>query len=387
MPRHPHASPSIAAMPASPYSNLAGRAAASGRPVVPLHVGDTWLLPPAGSRMEDLRAADCPGLHNYAPVRGLPALLDAIVDRTRAATGEAVTPDQLLVTGGATAGLSAVVGALVAPGDEVLILAPYWPLIAGIVATFSGVPVAVPVLHDDVPSPEALLEALRARLTDRTVAVYVNTPNNPTGRILPAPALEAIAAFARDHDLWLVADEVYDAYTYGDAVHVPLRTLAPDRTFAAYSFSKTYGMAGNRAGYVVGPARPMADVAKIGVYTLYSAPTASQYAALAALRGQGDAWVADARARYAEVGAEAAARLGVPAPQGSTFLFLDASPALDDRGLAGLLGDCADRGVLVAPGDSFGPFPHHLRLCYTSVPREQVLEGVDVVAALLGRSR
>ena len=125
MPRFPHPSPAIAAMPASPYSNLAARAARSGHPLAPLHVGDTWRTPAEGCRMEDLLVDEIPGLHAYAAVRGLPALVDALVARTRVRTGEAVEPDQILVTGGATAGLSAIVGAIVAPGDEVLILTPY----------------------------------------------------------------------------------------------------------------------------------------------------------------------------------------------------------------------------------------------------------------------
>ena len=85
------------------------------------------------------------------------------------------------------------------------------------------------------------------------------------------------------------------------------------------------------------------------------------------------------------LGRRAAARLGVPAPEGSTFLFLDVADALDERGLTGLLEDCVDRGLLVAPGPSFGPFPTHIRVCFTSAEPERVLAGVDVLAGLLGR--
>jgi aspartate/methionine/tyrosine aminotransferase len=85
------------------------------------------------------------------------------------------------------------------------------------------------------------------------------------------------------------------------------------------------------------------------------------------------------------VGEKAAARLGEPAPQGSTFLFLDVASALDERGLPGLLDRCAERGVLVAPGPSFGPFPHHIRVCFTCAPPEVVLRGVEALAQVLGR--
>lgn len=381
MPRHPHVSPTIAAMGGSVYSNLAHRLAAHTGPTYPLHIGDTWREPPAECQMEALRTADNPGLHRYASVHGLPALLDAIVARERATTMLPVAPDEVLVTAGATGGLGAVAGALLAPGDEVLLLAPYWPLIAGIVRTMGGTPVPVPVF--DGPVDAATVRAVvEGALTHRTVAIYANTPNNPTGRLLPTATLEALVDVARAQDLWLWTDEVYAHYAYA-APHTFGRPLAPERTFAAHSFSKAYGMAGNRCGYVVGPSDVMEHLRKVSTHTFYSTPTAAQVAAARALDGPGDAWAAEAAAGYAEVGAEAARRLGLPAPEGSTFLFFDVADALDDAGLAGLLEACVDRGLLLAPGPSFGPFPTHVRLCFTAAPPEVVLDGVDILAEVL----
>jgi DNA-binding transcriptional MocR family regulator len=122
---------------------------------------------------------------------------------------------------------------------------------------------------------------------------------------------------------------------------------------------------------------------KLGAHTSYSAPTASQHAALRILAGAGDAWVAEARAEYAATGAEAARRLGAPPPEGGTFLFLDVADALDARGLGGLLEDCAEEGLFLAPGPSFGPYPTHVRLCYTAVPPVSALRGVDILAKRL----
>jgi aspartate/methionine/tyrosine aminotransferase len=379
MPRFPAVSPSVAAMPASVYSSLVERAARSGGEVYPFHVGDTWMEPAPEARMEALSVARHPGMHRYAPVRGLPALLEAIARRVEEKTGERCDEQQLLLTAGATGGLAAVVCAVVAPGEDVLILAPYWPLISGIVRSFSANPIPVPVLHDHVPTPAEVTDALTAALTPLTSAVYLNTPNNPTGRVLPAEVIDAIVAFARQHDLWILADEVYEDYVYTGS-HTPTRPRAPERTLASYSFSKAFGMAGNRVGWLVGPAEAMREVGKVGTHSFYSAPTASQLSALAALSGPGDAWIAQARALYAEVGAEVARTLGVPAPQGSTFLFLDVQ-----RPLPELLERCADRGVLLAPGPSFGPYPQHVRLCYTAAPPEVTLRGATVLAQLLQR--
>lgn len=380
MPRHPDLSPSVRAVRGSVYSAFQ----ASPGERIPLHIGDTWMEPPEGCRMEDLRVADHPGMHRYAPVEGLPALLTALTERDRQRTGLDTQPDQVLVAAGATGALGAAAGALVAPGEEVLLLAPYWPLIAGIVRSFHGVPVDVPFL-DGVDSAEALIEALAARRTERTVALYWNTPHNPTGRVLPRSWIEAMVEWARAEELWILADEVYEEYVYGGE-HVPARPLAPERVVAVSSFSKTYGMAGNRCGWLCAPGEAVAAMRRVATHTFYSTPTASQLAALAALEHGAD-WVAAAREEYRRLGTMAASRLGVPAPQGSTFLFLDLSSRLDGRSLEQFLTECAERGLLLAPGPSFGPFPHHVRLCFTAAPPEEVERGVEILADLLGSPR
>ncbi|HLL85204.1 MAG TPA: pyridoxal phosphate-dependent aminotransferase [Longimicrobium sp.] len=382
MPRFPAYAPSVAGMSGSLYASLTERLARHQGELYPLYVGDTWMEPPEGCRMEDLTVAENPGMHRYAPVQGLPRLVDAIVERTRARTSVPTERDNVLVTAGATGALGAVVGGLLQPGDEVLLLAPYWPLISGIVTSFHGTPVPVPFLEAD--GAQALVEAVRGRLTGRSVALYLNTPNNPTGRVLPRAWMEALVALAREHGLWLISDEVYELYVY-QGEHVAARALAPERTFSCYSFSKAYGMAGNRCGYVVGPADGVAQLRKVSTHTFYATPTASQLAALRALDGKGDRWAEDAAAQYRDTGARAALRLGVPPPEGSTFLFVDVSAALDERGLPGLLERCVERGLLVAAGPSCGPFPHHVRLCFTCAPPEVVLRGVDVLARVLGR--
>ncbi|MEZ5332209.1 MAG: pyridoxal phosphate-dependent aminotransferase [Thermoanaerobaculia bacterium] len=384
MPRPPDVAGSVAGIPGSVYSALADRLARFEGTVYPLHVGDTWMEPPEGCRMEDFRVADHPGMHRYASPQGLPQLIEAIAGRLSERTGLATEPSSVLVAAGATGALGAVAGAIVDPGDEVLILAPYWPLISGIVRSFHGTPVPVPVLGR-AGSAEEVTTALDDLLTERTVALYLNTPNNPTGRVLPRPWVEALAEWARRHDLWLLSDEVYEETLY-EGEHVYARPLAPERTFSAHSFSKAYGMAGNRCGWVVGPAEVMGELRKVSTHTFYSTPTASQLAAVAALEdGRGERWAAHARELYRAIGGEAAERLGVEAPAGSTFLFLDVADRLDERGLGGFLEDCADRGLFLAPGPSFGPYPTSVRVCFTAAPPEVVREGVGVLAGLLGR--
>lgn len=383
MPRFPHVTPTIAAMKGSPYSALAHRLATHEGQTYPLHVGDTWMEPAAGARMEDFTVRDHPGLHRYTSPHGLPALLDALARRVEDRTGVSTDRGDVLVTAGGTGGLGAVAGALVSPGDEVLIAAPHWPLIAGIVRSFHGVPVMVPLVGE-VRTAEEAVAAFADRLSSRTVAVYLNTPNNPTGAVYPGPWIEAVVRWAAARDLWVWSDEVYEDYVY-DGSHTHVRPLAPERTFSAYSFSKAYGMAGNRVGYIVGPRDAMAHILKVSTHTFYSAPTAAQLAALEVLGPRGDDWLGMAYDKYKALGQMAAQRLGVPAPGGSTFLFLDVAEHLDERGLNGLLEDLVAKGLLVAPGPSFGPYPTHIRVCFTCAPPEIVERGMEVLAAHLGR--
>ena len=249
---------------------------------------------------------------------------------------------------------------------------------------YFGVPRIIAKMLDGKIKPAEAVALVERHRTDRTVAIYWNTPNNPTGRVIPGEVLHALVEWAAEHDLWVITDEVYEHYQFAGE-HTYSRPFDPARTFAAHSFSKAYGMAGNRCGYVVGPSTAMGELRKVATHTFYSTPTAAQLAAVAALAGPGDAWAAAARDQYRETGTWAADRLGLPPPQGSTFLFFDAAPWLDGDGLDGFLARCADRGLFLAPGPSFGPYPTHVRLCYTAAPPERVREGVEALAEMLGR--
>jgi N-succinyldiaminopimelate aminotransferase len=124
---------------------------------------------------------------------------------------------------------------------------------------------------------------------------------------------------------------------------------------------------------------------KVSTHSFYSAPTASQLAGMRALQGPGPLWAAAAAAQYEDTGRKVAARLGIAPPQGSAFLFVDVARHLDERGLQGFLERCVEHRLLVAPGPSFGPFPHHVRLCFTCSPPDVVLRGAEVLARLMGR--
>ena len=272
-------------MRADVFSSLVGRLNRSVDEVYPLHVGDTWLDPTEPARMESLRISEHADLHRYAPPPGLPQLRTALVEREREATGLDLDLDQVLVTAGATSGLHCVLTVLLEPGDEVLVLTPHWPLIVGITRACRGVPVLVDVLNalrGTATRGEDLAAAAAAQRTPRTKALYVSSPNNPSGRVLPAAALQHLADWARRENLWLISDEVYEELAF-DIPHQRMAPFAPERTVTSFSFSKTYGIAGTRCGYVTGPKAVINEATKIATHSFYNAPTPGQIAALAAL--------------------------------------------------------------------------------------------------------
>lgn len=381
MPKHPNLSPSVLGMGSAVFSKLAHKISSIEGEVFPLHVGDTFMEPCVGSRMEDLTVAEHPGMHRYVSPQGISPLIARICDKVESFNGLPVEKGAVLVTAGATGALAAAIGAVTAPGDEVLILAPFWPLIRGIVSTMRATPVEVP-FYDRVGSVADVVEAITERITSKTVAIYVSTPSNPTGVVLQAAWLQAIAELARERGIWIFSDEVYERYVFeGEACSIG--QYAPERTLTAFSFSKTYGMAGNRCGYLVGPPEIIRQCRKVSTHTVYASPTASQWAALRALE-QGEEWVAKASALYKSAGYEAADTLALPRPQGSTFLFLDVSHKLDERGVFGFLEDCLDDGLILAPGPSFGVgYEAFVRICFTAAPNDVVQRAVGLLRARL----
>ena len=390
MPRFPLASLPVRGMSDRVYTTLGDRAARSGRVVHPLHVGDTYLEPLEAARAEAQLTRDRPRLHNYAPVQGEPELRRAFVDRLEKRHGLALDADAVQVVPGATAGVSIAAQILVDPGDEVLVLAPFWPLSRGVVAARGGKAVEIPFFTRlDEPGFDVERE-LERHVTGRTVAIYVNSPNNPTGAMLTEDHVEAIARVAARHDLWVWVDEAYDELRYDgrDTKPVYLHPRLHDRALVFHTLSKSHGIAGSRIGFVHGPEAIMETFRGMQVYATYCAPRPLQFGAVRALR-EGDAWVASARLAYAEAAAAVASAIGVPAPRAGTFLFFDASPFLreGETTCAPFLERAADVGVLLTPGHVSGAaYARWARLCFTAVPPDALRAALDALRPVLTRS-
>jgi aspartate/methionine/tyrosine aminotransferase len=301
-----------------------------------------------------------------------------------------VASKNVLLGAGATHALFCAAEAILSPGDDVLLAAPYWPLAHGILVATGARPIEVPFSARLYGEPGLDAGAiLRAALTPATSAIYLITPNNPDGKVLSKTDLESVAALAIEKDLWVFADEAYADFAF-EAPHLSIASLPgmAERTITAYSFSKSHALAGLRVGYVVAPEEVVRVALRVSTHSVFNVPVAMQHAAAAAL-ASGSRWNERAQLLYRrslEAVVEGLRDTGAtfPMPEGGAYAFIDFSGVLGDRPLSVLLERAIARGVLLAPGVGFGThFAKHARLCFTSEPLPRLQEGlVRLVAAM-----
>lgn len=390
MPRYPNRAATSASLSHGVFSALVRKAKSHPGPVYPLHVGDTYKAPPAAFTDALDQAARQHGIHTYSPVQGEPILLEAIATYVndkleRAGQTRRVDVADIQVQSGATAGMSVVAAAVLDEGDEVILPSPFWPLIRGIIASRGAHPVEVP-LYTRLSDPDFDLEAtLEAAITPKTTAIYLNSPNNPSGQILNDAHNATIEKVAARHNLWVLCDEAYEELAFGAPV-APFWTRpgVHQRTIVTHTLSKTFAIAGARIGFTHGPHEVMETIRSVQTYATYCAPQVMQHAAAAALR-EGQTFLDETRAAYARAAQAAAACLNVPRPQGGTFVFFDCQPYLrESEPLISFLERCLKGGVLLTPGTaSGGAFGSWARLCFTSVPLPELEQGLDALSAVL----
>ena len=369
---------------------------AAGENVIGFGAGEPDFPTPA--HVVEAAAAACadPATHKYSPAGGLPALREAIAAKTARDSGYEVGADQVVVTNGGKHAVYNAVAALIDPGDEVLLPAPYWTTYPEPIRLAGGEPVVVPT--DVSTGFRTSVEQLEAARTPETKALVFVSPSNPTGAVYPPDEVAAIGRWAAEHDIWVLTDEIYEHLTYDDAEFSSMPVLVPelaDRCVVLNGVAKTYAMTGWRVGWIIAPADVATAATNLQSHQTSNVCNVAQRAALAAVEGPLDAvhemrTAFDRRRLLMWELLSGIDGVECPRPEGAFYAYPSLTGVLGRTvagrrvdttvELAGVLLDEAK--VAIVPGEAFGA-GGSARLSF-ALGDDDLRTGVERIAAVLG---
>ena len=369
---------------------------AEGRPVISYAAGEPDFSTPEHIVDAARAALDDPKNFRYTAAAGLPELKKAIAEKTARDSGWAVDPSQVIVTNGGKQAVYESFQALLDPGDEVLLPAPYWTTYPEAIQLADGVPVEVFAGADQ--GYKVTVDQLEAARTERTKVLLFVSPSNPTGAVYSAEETRAIGEWAVAKGLWVVADEIYQNLTYDGVRAISIVEAAPeiaDRAVLVNGGAKTYAMTGWRLGWMVGPADIIKGASNLQSHLTSNINNIAQRAAIAALTGSQqpieDMRLAfDRRRKVIVEELNKVPGFHCPTPEGAFYAYVDVTGALgktygdvtptSSLELADLI--LSEAEVAAVPGEAFGP-SGYLRFSY-ALGDDALLEGVQRIQRLLG---
>nr|WP_274637295.1 pyridoxal phosphate-dependent aminotransferase [Microbacterium bovistercoris] len=361
---------------------------AQGKPVISYAAGEPDFATPQFIVDAAAEALHDPKNFRYSPAAGLPELRQAIAAKTLRDSGLGVDPAQVVVTNGGKQAVYQAFQAVVNPGDEVLLPAPYWTTYPEAIALADGTPVEVFAGADQ--EYKVTVEQLEAARTARTTALVFVSPSNPTGSVYTRDETRAIGQWALEHGIWVITDEIYQNLVYDGVQAVSIVEAVPevaDQTILVNGVAKTYAMTGWRLGWMVGPRDAITLAANLQSHLSSNVNNIAQRAAVAALNGpqdeaEGFRQAFDRRRKLIVAELSKIDGMTVPTPRGAFYVYPDVRGLLGRQWagqtpttsleLADLILDQAE--VAVVPGEAFGP-SGYLRLSY-ALGDDQLLEGV-----------
>ena len=362
---------------------------AAGRPVVSYAAGEPDFATPQFIVDAAAAALRDPANFRYTPAAGLPVLREAIAAKTLRDSGLEVSPAQIVVTNGGKQAVYQAFQAVVNPGDEVLLPAPYWTTYPEAVRLADGIPVEV--FAGAEQDYKVTVEQLEAARTPRTTALVFVSPSNPTGSVYTLDETRAIGEWAVEHGIWIISDEIYQNLVYEGVKAASIVEAVPEaagQTILVNGVAKTYAMTGWRLGWMVGPADAIKLAANLQSHLSSNVNNVAQRAAVAALNGpqdeaEGFRQAFDRRRRLIVSELSKIDGVVVPNPLGAFYVYPDVrgllgrewagSTPTTSLELADLILDQAE--VAVVPGEAFGP-SGYLRLSY-ALGDDALLEGVQ----------
>ncbi|MFI9233800.1 pyridoxal phosphate-dependent aminotransferase [Streptomyces rimosus] len=372
---------------------------AAGRPVIGFGAGEPDFPTPGYIVEAAVEACRNPKYHRYTPAGGLPELKAAIAAKTLRDSGYEVEAANVLVTNGGKQAIYEAFAAILDPGDEVIVPAPYWTTYPETIRLAGGVPVEV--VADETTGYRVSVEQLEAARTDRTKVLLFVSPSNPTGAVYTREQVEAVGRWAAEHGLWVLTDEIYEHLVYGDATFCSLPVVVPElreKCIIVNGVAKTYAMTGWRVGWAIGPKDVIKAAANLQSHATSNVSNVAQAAAVAAVSGDLTAveemkTAFDRRRRTMVRMLNEIDGVLCPEPEGAFYAYPSVKDLLgkEIRGkrpqtsveLAELILEEAE--VAVVPGEAFGT-PGYLRLSY-ALGDEDLVEGITRVQNLLAEAK
>ncbi len=382
MPRYPELNKAITALPGAVFEKYRDLMAAKGEELVRLHIGDTYQVPAYQLPLDSAFMNRYPDFNRYCDTFGLGELRRLLCDKVNAENAIAVEPDEVLICCGATNALSAAVHTILEPSERIMLLTPCWPIFRGVALLAGAIISEVPFFVKLYEEPELdIIAYLEQFLADDMVALYLNAPNNPSGKVLNRSQIRQITAFARKHRLWLISDEAYEGLIYdGRKLHSPASDKQiSDQVVTVFTFSKIFMFAGMRLGYAVAKKDVIRAMNKVIVHEIYGAPTFTQQMMLEAVRRRRE-WMDGVRIHYQSLRDMFVEKLKIsfPIPEATYFIFFRVSEDSAPGRYETLVRRCFDAGVSVAPGIDFGlDFGQYIRLCFTGEPPERLQLAIE----------
>ena len=368
---------------------------AAGQPIIGFGAGEPDFATPQHIVEAAVAACMDPANHKYTPAGGLPELREALVEKTERDSAWRPEASQILVTNGGKHAVYNTCAALLNPGDEVLLPAPYWTTYPESIALAGGTTVVLPT--DTASGFRVTVDQLEDARTPNTKALMFVSPSNPTGAVYPADEITAIGRWAVEHGIWVIADEIYEHLTYDNNVHHSMRALVPeiaDNFVAVNGVAKTYAMTGWRVGWMIGPDDLIRAAGNLQSHGTSNVANVSQRAALAAVSG--DLMAVDEmrasfdrrRRRMTEM-LRAIDGVDLLNPQGAFYAFPDLTAFLDRKvggRVASTTSELAtiileEAKVAIVPGEAFGA-PGYARLSF-ALGDDDLGEGLTRVGDLL----
>ena len=367
----------------------------AGEPVIGFGAGEPDF--PTPDHIVEAAIAACrePSNHRYGPASGLPELREALVDKTERDSKWRPETTQILITNGGKHAVYNSCAALIDPGDEVLLPAPYWTTYPEAIALAGGITVEVPT---DIESEfKVTVEQLEAATTAATKALFFVSPSNPTGAVYSAEEIIAIGQWAIERGIWIIADEIYEHLTYEGHEHHSIRALLPeidDQCLIVNGVAKTYAMTGWRVGWMIGPTDVISAAGNLQSHATSNVANVSQRAALAAVSGDLEDVIRmresfDRRRRTMTEMLNNIDGVRLLETQGAFYAFPDLS-AFYDRDIAGKKAQntlelaaiiLEEAKVAIVPGEAFGS-PGYARLSF-ALGDEDLEEGLTRIIKLL----